>query len=118
MDNYDLFFDVLDGKIRSRDDSKLPFDLRKLALKYYESLGNKITVADDDKFLGLINYCLEGRNIEDAIKYKIEKDYEFSKLLTKKDYELINKIDGNILKELYNRYKNDREGWDLFKETI
>lgn len=118
MDNYDLFFDVLDGKTLSQSDSSLPFDLKKLALKYYESLGNQITVADDSKFFGLINYCLEGRNIKDAIKYKTEKDYEFSKLLAKKDYELINTLDGNILMQLYNKYKNDRQGWELFKETI
>ena len=118
MDNYDLFFDVLDGQILKRNDSRLPFDLIKLALKYYESLGNKISVADDNRYFGLINYCLEGRNIEDAIKHKTEKDYEFNKLFSKKDYELLNRNDGNILLQIYSKYKNDREAWDIFKETI
>ncbi|MBR6215634.1 MAG: hypothetical protein IKQ84_04410 [Spirochaetaceae bacterium] len=119
MDNYDKYFDLIDGKLKASDlQDSIAFDFRNLVLSYYEENIGKVDISIKNKFFGLINYCLEGKNLQEAIDYKTDKDFEFSKFLSKDNYNLPNKQEGKILRDIYDKYKKNNYEWNLFKQSI
>lgn len=119
MDNYDKYFDLIDGNLNNSNAmNNLSFDFRNLVLTYYENNIGKVDVLVKNKFFGLINYCLEGRNLLEAVNYKTEQDFNFSKLLGKDQYLLINNSEAKILQDIYNKYKDNEQEWNLFKASI
>lgn len=119
MDNYDKYFDLIDGKLKVSDSmDNIAFDFRNLVLTYYEINCGKVEIDIKHRFFGLINYCLEGRTLSEAVIYKTEEDYKFLKLLSKENYQLINNSEAKILQDIYNKYKNNKQDWDAFKAII
>lgn len=120
MNNYEKYFDLIEGKLKVSDESdkNISFDFRNLVLTYYENNIGKVDIEIRNHFFGLINYCLEGKNLIDAVNYKTEKDYEFMKLFSKEQYKLLNNFDAKILQEIYDKYKNNKNDWEIFISNI
>lgn len=119
MDNYDKYFDLIDGKLKVSDSQdSIAFDFRNLVLTYYELNIGKVDSSIKSKFFGLINYCLEGKNLQEAINCKTDKDFDFLQGLSKENYNLLNNQEGKILKDIYDKYKNNNDEWNLFKQGV
>ena len=117
--NYDMFFDIIDGKIsNSHSFDNLPYDIRNLILTYYELYIGQIDISIKSKFFELIKYCLEGKTLDCAVNFKTTKDSEFLKISDKEKLKFANEQDAQILKEIYKKYKNNESEWNIFKQHI
>lgn len=119
MNNYDKYFDLIEGKLKSTNlNDNIAYDFRNLVLTYYEYYIGKVDIVVKGKFFGLIKYCLQGKTLEEATNYKTEKDFEILRLFSKQDYKNLNDKEGNILKDIYLKYKDNPSEWNIFKSKI
>lgn len=98
----DDYFNVLDGKISldRHDCSELSFDLTNLVLTYCKLYHSEIELkVSKDHIFGLINYCLEGNNI-DIAKSELIKNFPV-KLFTNEQLDMVFSIPVAIMKEIY-----------------
>ena len=115
----DDYFNVLDGKISldRHDCSELSFDLTNLVLTYCKLYHSEIELkVSKDHIFGLINYCLEGNNI-DIAKSELIKNFPV-KLFTNEQLDMVFSIPVAIMKEIYTKYKMDTDNWNILKSGI
>ena len=115
----DDYFNVLDGKISldRYDCSELSFDLTNLVLTYCKLYHSEIELkVSKDHIFGLINFCLEGNNI-DIAKSELIKNFPV-KLFTDEQLDMVFSIPVAIMKEIYAKYKMDTDNWNNLKSCI
>lgn len=115
----DDYFNVLDGKIslEQYERSDLSFELTNLVLTYCKLYHSEIDVKNSkDHVFGLINYCLDGNNI-DIAKSELIKNFPV-KLFTKEQLNMVFSIPVAIMKEIYAKYKKDIDNWNILKSSI
>ena len=115
----DDYFNVLDGKISldRHDCSELSFDLTNLVLTYCKLYHSEIELkVSKGHIFGLINFCLEGNNI-DIAKSELIKNFPV-KLFTNEQLDMVFSIPVAIMKEIYAKYKMDTDNWNNLKSCI